>query len=137
MYQYLFYDYYIVHILATVWDTSTSTLNFAVFLQTVVDPLNKVDLLLVTQSKLLCESSYVKSITEGLSFQIRFCYTQVKHFALSSHTIVDWKNQMYKCNMVYLKYSFIVSSSLFLFIHNIALLQGIVAITVGVGVKNQ
>ena len=60
MYQYLFYDYYIVHILATVCDASTSTLNFAVFLHTVVDPLNKADLILVTQSKLLSESYYLK-----------------------------------------------------------------------------
>ena len=38
--------------------------------------------------------------------------------------------------MVYLKDSFIVSSFLFMFIHNIALLQRLVAITIDVGVEN-
>ena len=39
MYQYLFYDYHLVYILATVWDTSMSISNSAVFLHTVLDPL--------------------------------------------------------------------------------------------------
>ena len=51
--------------------------------------LNKVDLILATQSKLLFEFNYLKSITEGLSFQIHLCQTQVKLLAVSSHTIVD------------------------------------------------
>ena len=99
-------------------------------------PLNKVDLILATQSKLLFESNYLKSITEGLSFQIHLCQTHVKLLAISSHTIVDWKYQRCKCTMVYLKDSFIVSSSLFLFIHNTRLLQGLVAITTDVRVEN-
>ena len=35
-------------------------------------PLNKAGLILVTQSKLLLESNYLKSTAEGLSFQISF-----------------------------------------------------------------
>ena len=99
-------------------------------------PLNKADLIIATQSKLLFESNYLKSITEGLSLQIHLCQTQVKLLALSSHITVDWRHQRCKCNIVYLKNSFIVSSFLFQFIHNIALLQGLVAITARVGVKN-
>ena len=49
---------------------------------------------------------------------------------------VDWKHQMSKCTMVYLKDFFTLSSFLFLFIHNIALLQGLVMITTIVGVEN-
>ena len=114
-YQYLFYDYYLVHILATVWDTSTSILNSAVFLHTALDPLkqSRFDF-----TKLLSECYYLKSITEGLSFRIHLRHTQVKLLALSSHTTAHWKHQRCKCTMVYLKDSFIVSSSLFLFIHN-------------------
>ena len=40
-YQYLFYDYHLVYILATVWDTSTSISNSAVFLHIVLDPLKQ------------------------------------------------------------------------------------------------
>ena len=38
--------------------------------------------------------------------------------------------------MVYLKYSFIVSSFLFLFIYNMEQLQGLAAITTGFEVEN-
>ena len=99
-------------------------------------PLNRVDLILATQSKLLFEYNYLKLTTEGLSFQIHLCQTQVKLLAFSSHTTVDRKQQRCKCTMVYLKDSFIVSSTLFLFIHNIALLQGLVAITTSIEVEN-
>ena len=47
------------------------------------------DLILATQGKLLFESNYLKSITEGLLFQIHLCQTQVKLLALSSHTTID------------------------------------------------
>ena len=49
---------------------------------------------------------------------------------------VDWKHQRCKCTMAYLKDFFTVSLFLFLFIHNIALLQGLVTITTIVGVEN-
>ena len=62
--------------------------------------------------------------------------TKVKLLGLSSHTTVDWKQQRCKCTMVYLKDSFILGSVLFLFIHNMAVLQGLVPITTGVGVEN-
>ena len=68
MCQYLLYDYHLVYILATIWDTWI--LNSAVFLHTVPNPL-------ATQSRLLFQSNYLKSITEGLSFQIHLCQTQV------------------------------------------------------------
>ena len=125
MYQYLLYDYHLVHTLATVWDTSTSISNSAVFLHIVLD--------LVKQSRFdfsnhkqtfvriqLIEIDYKRSL-----FQIHLCQTQVKLFSLSSHTTVDWKHQRCKYTMVYLKDSFIVSSPLFLFVHNIALLQAL------------
>ena len=99
-------------------------------------PRPPADLILATQGKLSFESNYLKSTTAGLSFQIHLCQAQVKLLVLSSRTIVDWKHQRCKCTMVYLKDSFIVSSFLFMFFHNIALLQGLVAITTDVGVKN-
>ena len=136
MYQYLFYDCHMF----IFWQQCEIhqcqfqiPLFFSILFST---PLNKVDLILATQSKLLFESNYLKSITEGLSFQIHLCQTQVKLLAFSSHTTVDRKHQRCKCTMFYLKDSFIVSSTLFLFIHNIALLQGLVAITTGVEVEN-
>ena len=93
-------------------------------------------LILATQSKLLFESNYLKSITEGLFFQIHLCQTQVRPLAFPSHTTVHWKHQRRKCIMVYLKDSFIARSFLFMFIHNVPLLQVFVAITTGVGVEN-
>ena len=131
MYQYLFYDYHLVYILATVWDTSTSISNFAVFQHTFPPSLNKADLILATQSKLLFESNYLKLTAEDLSFQTSFVSN-----ATNSHTAVDRKHQRCKCTMVYLKNSFIVSSLLFLIIHNITLLQGLVGVTTGVRVRN-
>ena len=128
MYQYLFYDYHLVYILATVWDTSTSISDFTVFQHTVHHLLK---LILATQSKLLLESNYLKLTAEGLSFHAPFVPN-----AINSHAAVDWKDQRCKCTMVYLKNSFIVSLFLFLIIHNIALLQGLVAVTTGVMVKN-
>ena len=109
--------------------------EFAVFLHTVLDPLKQSRFDFSNLSKLLFESNYLKSITEGLSFQIHLCQTQVKLLALSSHTTVDWKRRRCKCTMAYLKDSFIVSFFLFLVIHNLALLQGLVAIITGVGVE--
>ena len=41
MYQYFFYDYHLVYILATVRDASTSISNSAVFLHTVLDSLKQ------------------------------------------------------------------------------------------------
>ena len=41
MYQYMFYDYYLVYILDTVWDTSTSISNSGVLLYPVFDPLKQ------------------------------------------------------------------------------------------------
>ena len=87
MYQYLFNDYYLDYILARMWDTSMSISNSAVFLHAVLDPLNKADLILATQKKLLFEYNYLKSITEGFSFEIVLRQTQVKHLALSSYTM--------------------------------------------------
>ena len=72
MYQYLFYDYHLVYILVAVSDTSMSIPNSAVFLHTVLDPLNKADLILATQSKLFFESNQLKSTAERLSFQMSF-----------------------------------------------------------------
>ena len=131
MYQYLFYDYHLVYILTTVWDTSTSISNFAVFQHTFPPSLNKADLILATQSKLLFESNYLKLTAKVLSFQTSFVPN-----AVNSHTAVNWKHERCKCTMFYLKDSFIVSLFLFLIIHNIALLQGVVSITTGVRVKN-
>ena len=37
----MFYDYHLVYILATVWDTSTSISDSSVFLHTVLDPLEQ------------------------------------------------------------------------------------------------
>ena len=37
-YQYLFYDYHVFYISATVWDTSTSISNSIVFLHILLDP---------------------------------------------------------------------------------------------------
>ena len=136
MYQYLFYDYRLVYILGTVWDTSTSISNSAIFLHTSLDRLKQSRLDFSNSKQTLLKFNYLKSITEGLSFQIYLCQTQVKLSALSSYTTVDRKYQRCKCTMVYLKDSFIVSSFLFLFIHNIALRQGLVVITTIVGVKN-
>ena len=128
MYQYLFYDYHLVYVLATVCDTSTSISDFTIFLHTV---LNLLKLILATQSKLLFESNYLKLTAEGLSFQTSFVPN-----AINSHTVTDWKHQRCKCTKICLKNSFIASSFLFLIIHNIALLQGLVAITTGAKVKN-
>ena len=132
MYQYLCYVYHLVYILATV---CTKTAEF----ETDIDvsfkfrflcilfsiPLNKADMIFATQGKLFLESNY----------RYQLCQTRVKLLAPFSHTAVNWKHQRCKCTMVYLKDSFIESSFLFLFIHNIALLQGLV-ITTGVRVKN-
>ena len=41
MYLYLLYDYHLVYILATLWDTSMSMSNYAVLLHTVLDPLKQ------------------------------------------------------------------------------------------------
>ena len=48
----------------------------------------------------------------------------------------DLKHQRCKCTMAYLKDFFTVSSFLFLFIHNIVLLQELATITTIVGVEN-
>ena len=82
-----------------------------------------------TQSKFLFESNYLKSTAEGLSFQISFVPNTSKTFVTFFPYCRYWKHARCKCTMVYLKDSFIVSSFLFLFIHNMALLQGLVAIT--------
>ena len=97
-------------------------------------PLNKAHLILATSSKLLFESNCLKLTAKGLSFQISV--TRVKLLVLSCHITVDWKHQRCKFVMVYLKYFFIVSSSFFLCIHNMTLLQGFVAIVTGVGIEN-
>ena len=70
IYQFLFCGYHLVHILEIVWDTSTSISNPAIFLHTVLDLLNKADLILATQSKLVFEFSSLKLTAEGLSFPI-------------------------------------------------------------------
>ena len=44
MYQSLFYDYQLVYILVTIRDISTSVLNFAVLVYTVLDPLKQSEL---------------------------------------------------------------------------------------------
>ena len=41
MCQYVFHDYHLVYILTTVWDTSTSISNSALFLNTILDPLKQ------------------------------------------------------------------------------------------------
>ena len=78
MYQYLFYDCHMFIFLQQCEIHQRQfqiPLFFSILFST---PLNKVDLILATQSKLLFESNYLKSITEGLSFQIHLCQTQVK-----------------------------------------------------------
>ena len=50
-------------------------------------PLNRADLTLAIQNKLLLEYNYFESITEGFSFQTDLCQTQVKRLALSSYTM--------------------------------------------------
>ena len=59
-------------------------------------------------------------------FRYQLCQTRVNILALSSH----------KYTMVYSKYYFIESLFLFQFIHNMALLQGLVMTAIGVGIKN-
>ena len=71
MYQYLFYDYHPVYILATVWDNHQRQFQIPLFFCILFStPLNNADLILATQSKLLFESNYLKSTVECLSFQI-------------------------------------------------------------------
>ena len=115
---------------------TTSISNSLFFCILFLTTLDKAGLKLTTQSKLMFESNYLKSIIERLSFKIYLCQKQVKLLALSFYTTLVWKYQRCKCTMVYLKDSFIVSSFLFLFIHNIALLQGPVAITTYVQIEN-
>ena len=69
-------------------------------------------------------------------FRYQLCQTQVKILPLSSHTTVDWKHQRCKYTMVYSKYSFIERLFLFQFIHNMALLQGLVMMAIGIKIKN-
>ena len=54
--------------------------------------LNKAELILATQSKLLFKSIYLKLAAEGLCFQISFVRNASKLLTFSSHTTVDWKH---------------------------------------------
>ena len=119
MYQYLFYDYYLVYILATVWDTSTSISNFTVFQHTVLNLLKQSRLDFSNPKQTFVRIQLLEIDCGRSLFSDIICDN-----AINSHTAVDWKQQRCKCTMVYLKNSFIVSSFLFLIIHNIALLQG-------------
>ena len=138
IYQYLFYDYHLFYILVTVWDTSTSISNSAVFLYTALDPL-KQKRLDFSNPKQTCVIPITWDRLRKDSF-FKYCLcrnaSRVKLLALSCHTTVDWKHQRCKCIIDYLKDSSFVNSFLFLFIHNMDLLQGLVAITTGVGVEN-
>ena len=69
-----------IYILATVWDISTSISNSTVFYILFSTPFKKADLILVTQSKLLFESNYLKSTAEGLSFKILIVTNASKTF---------------------------------------------------------
>ena len=122
MYQYLFYDYQPVYIFATVWHTSTSLSNSSVFLQTVHDTLkqSRLDFSNLKQTFVRIQLLEIECGTS--LFKYSLCLTRVKLMALSFHTTVDWKHKRCKCTMVYLKDSFIISSFLFLLIHNMALL---------------
>ena len=111
IYQLSFYNYHLVYILATVWDS---------FQQ---------------REAYLCSNSITWNQPRNVSpFRYQLYQTQV--LALSYHTAGDWKPQRCKCSKVKLKNSFIVRSFLFLFIHNMALLLEIVTITTGVEVEN-
>ena len=134
MYQHLFYDYHLVYILATVLGTSTSISNSAVFLHTVLDPLKQSRLDFSNAKQTFVRIQLFEIDCGGLSFQIKFVPNASKHFG----TLFPyyWKHQKCKCNIVDLKDSFIVNSFIFLFIHNMALLQGLVATTTGVGDEN-
>ena len=69
MYQYLFFNYQLVYISqCEIHERQFEIPLF--FCKLFSTPLNKANLILATQSKLLLESNYLKSIVEGLSFQI-------------------------------------------------------------------
>ena len=67
MYQYSFYDYYLVYIFATVGENQRQFQIPIFFCILFLTPLNKLDLILATQSKLLFASSYLKLTAECLS----------------------------------------------------------------------
>ena len=93
MCRYLFYDYHLVYILATVWDTSTSISNFVVFLNTIFDSLKQSRLDFSNPKQTLFKSNYFKSTSYSLSFQISFVSNKSKALALPSYTIVNWKHK--------------------------------------------
>ena len=137
MYQYLFCNCHLVYILWRQCEIHQRQFQIPLFFCILfLTPLNKAVLILATQSKFLFESNYLKSTGKVCLSRYHLCQTPVKLLALSSHTTVDWKHEKYKCTMVYMEDSFIVSSFLFLLIHNKALLEGPVEITTGTGVEN-
>ena len=81
IYQYLFYDYHLVHILATVWDYINVSFKFRCFCTYISrTPLNKAYLTLATQSKFSFNSSDLKSTADSLSFEISFVPNESKTF---------------------------------------------------------
>ena len=133
MYQHLFYNYHLIYILAPVWDTSTSISNPSGFLYTVLDPLKQSALDFTNPKQTFVRMQLLEVGCGSSLFSGSIC---AKILELSSHTNVDWKHQSCWCTMVYLKDSFTVSSFLFLSIHSITLLQGLGAITTGIGSRN-
>ena len=130
MYQHLFYNYHLIYILAPVWDTSTSISNPSGFLYTVLDPIKQSTLDFTNPKQTFVRMQLLEVDCGSSHF---FC---AKFLEPSSHTNVDRKHQSCWCTMVYLKDSFTVSSFLFLSIHSITLLQGLGAITTGIGSRN-
>ena len=130
MYQHLFYNYHLIYILAPVWDTSTSISNPSGFLYTVLDPLKQSALDFTNPKQTFVRMQLLEVDCGSSHFSGSIC---AKFLELSSHTNVVRKQQSCWCTMVYLKDSFTVSSFLFLSVHSITLLQGLGAITTGIG----
>ena len=133
MYQHLFYNYHLIYILAPVWDTSTSISNLSGFLYTVLDPLKQSALDFTNPKQTFVRMQLLEVDCGSSHFSGSIC---AKFLELSSHTNVVRKQQSCWCTMVYLKDSFTVSSFLFLSVHSITLLQGLGAITTGIGSRN-
>ena len=133
MYQHLFYNYHLIYILAPVWDTSTSISNPSGFLYTVLDPLKQSALDFTNPKQTFVRMQLLEVDCGSSHFSGSIC---AKFLELSSHTNVVRKQQSCWCTMVYLKDSFTVSSFLFLSVHSITLLQGLGAITAGIGSRN-
>ena len=133
MYQHLFYNYHLIYILAPVWDTSTSISNPSGFLYTVLDPLKQSALDFTNPKQTFVRMQLLEVDCGSSHFSGSIC---AKFLELSSHTNVVRKQQSCWCTMVYLKDSFTVSSFLFLSVHSITLLQGLGAITTGIGSRN-